>query len=318
MNALRQLFQGFQDEDIVVTEVTTSDARQGFVSELVQRGCLEYESWSERRAEHGCLHLSGFNERLEFPTDELSRMVTTLIKCGAGLEIRDIFGKTPLLDNISITGDFGLEVVDSLLKAGANIHAVDANGKGVFHLTLQECWTRKDDLEKRLQLLMERSFAFDLSQANNQGYTPSDFALTPALWPIWCKVANTKIPLETLLVRDYISKTDYQEQISRPDRAQNHKVVSERGLASPQVGRPAPISSISHAPGRDRYPAKTNHQCSCNIASIQFISWEAQDTPGQQLPGILRCFAYGGYILPNDMEARKRKAVVILSFNPNI
>ena len=192
MNALRQLVSGFQDEEILITEVTEPDARQSLVSELVRRGCIENESWPEREAADGCLHLSGFLEQPEYPTDELSRMVSTFLTTGAGLELRHQYGKTPLLDNLAITGELGFEIIGKLLTGGADVEAVDNDGNGVFHLVLQACQNNSDDLGRRLQLLMKHCCRSHLSKTNKLGYTPSDFALTRQLWPIWCKMTNEK------------------------------------------------------------------------------------------------------------------------------
>lgn len=307
MNSLRQLVQGFQDEELLVTQCISPDQRQWLLSELVKRGCLDCESWSEQEAEDGSLHLSEFDQTSTYPTDELSAMVSTFIQSGAGLEIRDIFGKTPLLDNLSIRGVSGLKIIDNLLGAGAHIDTVDFNGNGVFHLTLQEYLSNQGDLEKRLELLMKHSFQSNLSKANNQGYTPSDFALASNLWPIWCRTVEQKVPLEMLLTRDAISKADYEESMSLPNRPAIRKVVQEVGSSLPRVRRHETRMQISEDPELDTC---TVRQCICNATYVQFAIWKAQ--AGQQLPGLAGCSSCGGYVLPADMEARKQKALFFL------
>jgi hypothetical protein len=308
MNALRSLIQGFQDEELIITEFTKPDQRQNVVSALVQGGCLEDEAWPEREAEDGCLHLSGFLEQSTYPADELSGMISEFIKHGAELEIRDSFGKTPLLDNLSIPGELGLEVIDKLLEGRADTKAVDNDGNGVFHLVLEACQNIPDNLVKRLPLLMKYSFLSDLSKTNSQGYTPSDFAFTVQLWPVWCKAVSKKIPLERLLIRDHLSKTDYQDQMSRPEKPITQKITSKLDLSRRKGYRGEVTSLTPENLNSDSRHETPNQQCCCNNI-INFVRWVAQDTPGQQLPGLPRCLTCGGYVLPADMENRKRRAL---------
>jgi len=305
MNALRLLVQGFQDAEIPVTEVS-EDARQGFVSKLVQRGCLDDESYTERDAEDGCLHLSGFLEQPAYPVDELLGMISTFIESGAGLEIRDRFGKTPLLDNTSIPGKPGLEIMDKLLKSGADITASDNVGNGVFHLVLEAYQNDPDDLRKRLQLLIEHSSQSDLSRTNEQGYTPSDFALTPELWPIWCQAIRKKMPLEILSARDSVSKLDWNDSMSPPKKRKQPKRSPKLDLISDHRRDTTASTLISRE--EDVYPEIPSWMCQCSFISSPFVRWVARDAPGQVLPGLPRCITCHGYILPADMEDRKRVA----------
>lgn len=270
---------------------------------LLNSGCLEYESWEERDAKDGYLHLAGFNEQSTFPTNELSMIVSSFLVFGAGLEIRDIFGKTPLLDNLAIRGEMGLGIVDDLLKGGADVKAVDNEGNGIFRLTLLACQKDSYDLEMRLQLLMKYCCLADLHLTNHQGYTASDFALTRRLWPIWCDFAQKQIGMSKALGADRMSKVQYEQMMNRPREPASREKTSK--ITSIQPGA---IPSEAITPESDMYHEVEDYQCPCTLPSVQFVRWEAQETRGRQLPGLPRCFACDSFILPRDMEPRKQNA----------
>ncbi|ETS86576.1 hypothetical protein PFICI_00404 [Pestalotiopsis fici W106-1] len=210
--------------------------RIGTVAKLLQRGCLEDESWQNREADDGCLHLSGLGYHVALPAWEISEMISLFIKHGAGLEIKDQYGKTPLLDNINITGELGHIVIRRLLDSKANVAAVDDNGNGVFHLVLEGHHDKPKYLQERLKLLLQYTTISELCRPNEQGYTPSDFALTSSVWRIWCETVAARIPLQELLQRDSFLKKDHQENEAR-DTTPHPRPIRPRQRATRTVTR---------------------------------------------------------------------------------
>ena len=87
------------------------------------------------------------------------------------LDGKDNYGNTPLHLACKNVVKPGL-LVDSLLKAGASVHAVDPNGKTPLHLALK---TACDDAPAAVQLLLDAGS--DVLFKDEEGKTPLDVAM---------------------------------------------------------------------------------------------------------------------------------------------
>jgi hypothetical protein len=121
-------------------------------------------------------------------------LVKLILDSGFDLEACDVNGNTPLLYSMYYTPEFQLiEVVDALIRAGANIHVTNKNGEGCLHLLLRRlsaCNNYKmnakfaGSIVDLLVLLIEQGC--DPTLSNVVGYNPVDAALSPTAWPLWC------------------------------------------------------------------------------------------------------------------------------------
>src|SRR3989442_909148 len=129
MNALRLFLDGLRENPYYANDATR---REQILRSFVDRGCLDYESWETRDAEDGCLHLD-LSDHCPYPADELAAFVSILIHNGADREIRDRQGRTPLLENLAISGLAGLAVLRELLRSQVDTAVMDDNGDGALH-----------------------------------------------------------------------------------------------------------------------------------------------------------------------------------------
>jgi hypothetical protein len=121
-------------------------------------------------------------------------LVKLILENGFDLEARDVNGNTPLLYSMYYTPEFQLVgMISVLLKAGANVCAMNNFGEGCLHLLLRRlsaCNNYKMSHESMtsiidiLVMLLDRGC--DPTLGNVVGYTPLDAALSPTAWPILC------------------------------------------------------------------------------------------------------------------------------------
>lgn len=127
------------------------------------------------------------------------------------LEERDGFGRTPLLASLdSIQRNQIPEVVHMLLQAGADPLAVDSGGCGILHFifrTSSACNnasmpTVTFNSFKDLVVRLLRA-GCDPSLQDEEGRTPSDTALSPAAWVLWCESVHAAgLEMSKILLRD--------------------------------------------------------------------------------------------------------------------
>lgn len=87
---------------------------------------------------------------------------TKLINCGAGLEIKNFNGYTPL--HYGLLYSINLETCRLLIEAGANINKTTPGGESILHTAISH---RRDEISK---LLIERGA--DVNQSTRYGITP--------------------------------------------------------------------------------------------------------------------------------------------------
>ena len=148
-------------------------------------------------------------------------VVELLVHFGAEIDARDDSGKTPLH---SAAWHENLEVVESLLRHGADPRAMDKEGNSVMYQV-----SRKSDTESRkaiAEMLRERGVPLDLSSALNFGMadvarkmlTEEPDAITAAPHPFF---------LVYLVVG--LIYSDYMEEAIHPDEPDDHeKIIADR------------------------------------------------------------------------------------------
>jgi hypothetical protein len=138
-----------------------------------------------------------------------------LLQHGADLGERNGWGRTPLhTAAFQVCLNALPQVIALLLKYGADPRIHDGDGEGILHRlfsTLSGCDTasmaaswREEMVQLVIQLLQA---GCDPNFSINDGWTPSDNALTPFSWAIWCE-SLTKSGLD---VSKVIQKDDRQD-----------------------------------------------------------------------------------------------------------
>ncbi|KAF2686142.1 hypothetical protein K458DRAFT_208720 [Lentithecium fluviatile CBS 122367] len=140
--------------------------------------------------------------------------VRQLVAGGSDLEDVDGFGRTALLASVEgVKRSHFVELANMLLQSGANPLAVDNGDAGILHYILRttsacnKAHTREalfqpiEDLLRRLLLSNCNPNAVD-----ENGDTPSDLALSPGTWVLWCNALDAAgfRPHEILLEDDHI------------------------------------------------------------------------------------------------------------------
>ncbi|KAJ5776445.1 ankyrin repeat protein [Penicillium nucicola] len=123
---------------------------------------------------------------------EIATLVNLIICLGGDIEHRNADGLTPLLYNACTPGIHGVTVLNELLQWGADPHAQSLLGEGALHLAiafsiqmLPDSGLGSNSLQGRLCALLKAGC--DPTLEDNQGHTPSDFALSsPRTWFQWC------------------------------------------------------------------------------------------------------------------------------------
>ena len=146
--------------------------------------------------------------------------VQIIIEHDCDLEIKDYSGKTPLLYALYRVNILELNVVvKCLLNEGADSHAVDDKGSGALHLLLGRllaCHSyyisppNAAMLGGILSILLKAGC--DPLLRNHLGFTPSDYALTPAAWVLWCDALRER----GYHVAEIIQLDDVSKRILRP------------------------------------------------------------------------------------------------------
>ena len=147
-----------------------------------------------------------------------------LLQHGCDLEEQNVHGSTPFLHGLAVVPDPELVSVTSLLlKAAANPFAVTARGEGCLHILLVRLSacnkydmrvTEAKAITDLLVTLLRKGCSPHLQSRG--GYTPSDIALSPTAWVLWCNaLRKSGIDLARVLKQDDIdarvSYSDYDE-----------------------------------------------------------------------------------------------------------
>ena len=143
----------------------------------------------------------------------LFEKIQMLLQHGCELEEQDAQGSTPLLHALYFVPDPELvSITNLLLKAGANPFAVNHLGQGCLHHLLDRlsACTKYDTrvtearaITDLLITLLKKGCSPHLQ--TNGGYTPSDYALSPTGWALWCNaLRETGFNIATVLEQDDI------------------------------------------------------------------------------------------------------------------
>lgn len=124
-------------------------------------------------------------------------ILTYLIYADADLEDPGPFGETALLSAAKMHCTQLAPVMRPLLRAGANVQAVDEIGQGVYHLLfarLAACNASEmgeeevEDVIEICQELLQRGADPELT--NDLGSTVAELALRPVGWVVWCRALS--------------------------------------------------------------------------------------------------------------------------------
>lgn len=127
------------------------------------------------------------------------------------IDERDLFGRTALLASVeSVKRSQFPCVAQMLLQFGANPLVVDHGGAGMLHFILRTAsacnnWNYTQESIKPLKTLMVRllNAQCDPNLLSNEDLTPSDLALSPVAWVIWCEVVqDAGLDMLVILKRD--------------------------------------------------------------------------------------------------------------------
>jgi len=127
------------------------------------------------------------------------------------LEERDLFGRTSLLASVEGVQRSQLpKVAQMLLQFGANPLALDNGGAGMLHFILRTTsgcnnGTATEECMKPMKELMVQLLkaGCDPNLLDEDNRTPSDMALSPVAWVLWCEVVHAAgLDLMTILERD--------------------------------------------------------------------------------------------------------------------
>jgi hypothetical protein len=127
------------------------------------------------------------------------------------LNERDLFGRTALLASVEgVQRSQFPKVAQMLLQFGANPSAVDNGGAGILHFilrTISGCnnWNVTAESTQPLKTLMIQliNSECDPNLLDDDGLTPSDMALSPVAWVIWCEVVQAAgLDVLSVLERD--------------------------------------------------------------------------------------------------------------------
>jgi hypothetical protein len=201
--------------------------------------CLYKRRHTTEQAEAGLFHcvLNRFNCNIR-----ILELVKLILNAGFDLEARDVNGNTPLLYSVYYTSEFQLiEVIDTLIKAGANIHVTNKNGEGCLHLLLRRLsacnnYKMNDEFAGSIVDLLVRLIeqGCDPTLGNIVGYNPVDAALSPTAWPLWCSaLVGAKKDIKKILLA-----IDYSSGIVQFDAEVEEKFTEALKCTSRAVTRP--------------------------------------------------------------------------------
>lgn len=124
----------------------------------------------------------------------IRELIKLILENGFDLEARDINGNTPILYALYYIPIFQfVEVVNTFIKAGADVGVLNNYGEGSLHLMLRRlsaCNNHNmpsslaESLIEILVTLLEKGC--DPTLGNKVGYTPIDAAFSPVAWPLFC------------------------------------------------------------------------------------------------------------------------------------
>lgn len=161
--------------------------------------------------------------------------IRQLLAEGSDLEETDGFGRTALLASVEgVKRSHFVELANMLLNFKAVPSAVDNGDAGILHYILRTtsaCNKAHTQLElfQRIQALLRKllSLNCDPNAVDENGLTPSDLALSPSAWVLWCNALDAAgfKPHEILLKDDHIKgiahnptylKRKYQDILKSP------------------------------------------------------------------------------------------------------
>ena len=147
---------------------------------------------STDQAKTGLLHCALRRQNCNI---QIREFIDLILKNGFDLEAQDVNGNTPLLYALYYVPEFQLvEIVNTLIGAGADVNALNKYGEGCLHLLLRRlsaCNNHNMSIELEQSLigilvtLLENGCEPTLS--NEVGYTPIDAALSPTAWTLFCR-----------------------------------------------------------------------------------------------------------------------------------
>lgn len=112
-------------------------------------------------------------------------VITMILEKGAEVNATNISGKTPIFYcNFS----YSVELLNLLIKYGADINARDKYGNTLLHDDYINCFEER--FEEFLKALLD--FGFDINSRNANGLTPLDFCENEKIEGIFVKYGGTK------------------------------------------------------------------------------------------------------------------------------
>jgi hypothetical protein len=154
-------------------------------------GTCQYKRYRDtEHAPASLLHCTLARQNSSIPILELLKLI---LEEEFDLEARDVNGNTPLLYALYYTPHFELvEVVTTLIKAGAKVSAVNKYDEGSLHLLLRRLsacntYNMSSEVESSLIKILVMLLGYcDPTLSNVVGYTPLDAAFSPTAWPLLC------------------------------------------------------------------------------------------------------------------------------------
>ena len=216
--------------------------------------CLYKRRQATEHATAGLYHC--VLSRLNYNIRVLELVKLIIVENNFDLEARDVNGNTPLLYALYYTPQIQLiEIVNTLINAGADVLAVNKYGEGCLHLLLRRlsaCNNYKMNSEAASSLvdilvkLLEQGC--DPTLGNVVGYTPLDAALSPTAWALLCSALD----IAKKSIRDEILTVDDNSDIVLSDT----EIEEKFGLVLGRTIQSAPLP-----PGKEYARQQTGEPC---------------------------------------------------------
>ena len=205
---------------------------------------------------------------------EIATLVNLIICLGGDIEHKNADGLTPLLYNACMPGVHGVTVLKELLQWGADTHAKTLLGEGALHLAIAFSVPASghgvlelNSLRDRLGMLLQAGC--DPSLEDNNGHTPSDFALSsPRTWFQWCLAIEKIGNLSMFQILDQESPSALYNQPKSTEE------TADLGQHQP-VGEDPPSAWESCSDSEDEGSEFKDNKSSaaCSQPRHIFISW---------------------------------------------
>lgn len=114
---------------------------------------------------------------LKMVCNDNADMARLLIDHGANVHLPCGWGDEPILWHAAVRGD--VNIMKTLVEAGADVHHVDCNGNNLLHHMIERTHRNWDDLGRmREAFRMVGMWGVDMHAANTKGETPTEMADT--------------------------------------------------------------------------------------------------------------------------------------------